>query len=54
MRKPKIREGLKTKPSVTEGDDNMVEVATSLLTDRERPTTSNQFIREKFVVLDTK
>ena len=33
MRKPKIREGLKTKPSVTEGDDNMVEVATSLLTD---------------------
>ena len=54
MRKPKIREGLKTKPSLTEGDDNMVEVATSLLTDRERPTTSNQFIREKFVVLDTK
>ena len=54
MRKPKIREGLKTKPSVTEGDDNMVEVATSLLTDIERPTTSNRIIKEKFVVLDTK
>ena len=53
MRKPKIREGLKTKPSVTEGDDNMVEVATSLLTDIERPTTSNRIIKEKFVVLDT-
>ena len=54
MRKPKIREGLKTKPSVTEGDDNMVEVATSLLTDIERQTTSNRIIKEKFVVLDTK
>ena len=52
MRKPKIREGHKTKSSVTEGDDNMVEVATSLLTDKERPTTSNQFIKEKFVVLE--
>ena len=54
MRKPKIREGHKTKSSVTEGDDNMVEVTTSLLTDIERPTTSNQFIREKFVMLDKK
>ena len=54
MRKPKIREGHKTKQSVTEGDDNMVVVATSLLTDRERPTTSNQFIKEKYVVLDKK
>ena len=54
MRKTKIREGHKTKSSVTEGDDNMVEVATSLLTDEERPTTSNQFIKEKFVVLDKK
>ena len=54
MRKPKIREGHKTKRSMTEGDDNMVEVATLLLTDRERPTTSNQFTKEKFVVLDTK
>ena len=54
MRKSRIREGLKTKPSVTEGDDNMVEVATSLLTDIERPTTSNRIIKEKFVVLDTK
>ena len=39
---------------MTEGDDNMVEVATSLLTDIERPTTSNRIIKEKFVVLDTK
>ena len=56
MRKPKIREGLKTKPNMTaeEDGDNEVEIATSLLTDIERPTTSNRIIKEKFVVLDTK
>ena len=56
MRKPKIREGLKTKPNMTaeEDGDNEVEIATSLLTDIERPTTSNRIIKEKIVVLDTK
>ena len=37
MRKPKIREGQKTKSSVTEGDDNMVEVTTSLMTNYIQP-----------------
>ena len=37
MRKPKISEGHKKKQSMTECDDNMVEVDTSLLTNRERP-----------------
>ena len=56
MRKPKIREGLKTRLNMTaeEDGDNEVEVATSLLTDIVRPTTSNRIIKEKFVVLDTK
>ena len=54
MRKPQIREGFKTKPSLTEGDDNMVEGATLLLTGRERPAVSSQSIKEKFLVLDTK
>ena len=55
MRKPKIREGLETKPNMTveEDGDKKVEIATSLLTDIERPTTSNRIIKEKFVVLDT-
>ena len=48
--------GLKTKLNLTaeEDGDNEVKVATSLLTDMERPTTSNIIIKEKFVVLDTK
>ena len=56
IRKPKIRIGLKAKPNIkTEEDgDNEVEIATSLLTDIERPMTSNRIIKEKFVVLDTK
>ena len=56
IRKPKIRTGLKTKPNMTaeEDGDNEVEVATSLLTNIERPMTSNRIIKEKFVVLDTK
>ena len=55
-RKPKIRTGLKVKPNMTteEDDDNEVEIATSLLTDIERPTTTNTIIKEKFVVLDKK
>ena len=56
IRKPKIRMGLKTKPNMSaeEDGDNEVEVATSLLTDIERPMPSNRIIKEKFVVLDTK
>ena len=56
MKKPKIREGLKTKTNMTaeEDGDNEVEIATFLLTDIEPPTTSNRIIKEKFVVLDTK
>ena len=56
MRKPKIREDLKMKPNMTaeEDGDNEAEIATPLLTDIERPRTSNRIIKEKFVVLDTK
>ena len=56
MRKPKISEGLTTKPNMTaeEDGDNEEEIATSLLTDIELPTTSNRILKEKFVVLDTK
>ena len=56
IRKPKIRTDPKVKPNMTteKDDGNEVEIATSLLTDIERQTTSNRIIKEKFVVLDTK
>ena len=48
--------GLKTTPNMSaeEDVDKEVEVATSLLTGIEQPTTSNRIIKEKVIVLDTK